>query len=419
MEAATIEISSVRCVVMQQPLFAPINRDHLINRALAEFGTTIFAEMSALAIATNSINLGQGFPDTDGPEVIKAAASRAIADGHNQYPPGRGIAALREAVALHQARFYGIELDPEEEVLITAGATEAITAAIIGLCEPGDEVLLFEPYYDSYVAAIAIAGARRVTVALRPPNWSFDIEEIRRVITPRSRVLLLNSPHNPTGKVFSREELAAIAEFAIAHNLIVITDEVYEHLSLTAEHLPISRLPGMSERTLTVSSAGKTFSFTGWKIGWASGPRSLVNATLAAKQFLTYVNGAPFQVAIAEALTLPDSYFSQLRLQMLEQRDLLGEGLRRLDFEVLLGQGTYFLNIDLSSRQDCDGLSFCRELPGFAGVVAIPTAVFYDTKEIGRSLVRFAFCKRPEVIEEALRRMRIAFGQATLSSPIV
>ena len=381
-------------------------RDRILNERLAEFGTTIFAEMSALALATASINLGQGFPDTDGPHEIKEAAISAIKAGHNQYPPGRGIPALLEAVSQHQSRFYGLEYNPTNEILITAGATEAITAAVLALCEPGDEVLVFEPYYDSYVAAVAMSGATRRTVPLRPPSWEFDPTELRRAINPRTRLLLLNTPHNPTGKVFNRHELETIADIANEFDLIVITDEVYEHLVYEGVHLAIASFEGMRDRTITISSAGKSFSFTGWKIGWACGPSTLVSAVQMAKQFLTYVNGAPFQHAIVEALTLPDSYFQNLRKNMLRKRDLLSAGLSEIGFEVLPTAGTYFLNTSIARVSNEDSIAFCHLLPERCGVVAIPTSVFFDSKTIGSGLVRWAFCKREEVLHEAITRMK-------------
>ncbi len=369
---------------------------------MREFGTTIFAEMSALAVQTDSINLGQGFPDTDGPPEIIAAARRAIADGHNQYPPGPGIPELRHAIAAHQQRFYGIELDPDAQVLVTAGATEAIASALLGLVEPGAEVITFEPYYDSYPAGIALAGGTRRVVTLRraATGWAFDPQELRQAITAKTRLILLNTPHNPTGKVFTRAEQQLIADLARQHNLTVISDEVYEHLVFDGQHIPFATLPGAAERTLTIGSAGKTFSVTGWKIGWATGPRELVAATRAVKQFLTYVNGAPFQPAVAEALALPDSYYEQARIALLNQRDLLCEGLRERGFDVVVPQGTYFA----TTRIDGDAVEYCRELPRSHQVVAIPSSVFYDS-EAGNQFVRWAFCKRPEVIKEALRRL--------------
>jgi N-succinyldiaminopimelate aminotransferase len=297
---------------------------------LQGLGTTIFAEMSALALSTGSINLGQGFPDTDGPEEIAEAAVRAIRDGHNQYPPGPGIPDLRAAIAEHQERFYGLVLDPASEVVVTTGATEAVAAALLGLIDPGDEVIALEPFYDSYTAGIAMAGGRRVPVTLRAPDFRLDVDELRAAVTSRTRLLLLNSPHNPTGTVLNRSELQSIAELAVERDLVVVTDEVYEHLVFETEHVPLATLPGMAERTLSISSAGKTFSFTGWKVGWATGPAGLVRAVLMAKQFLTFVSGAPLQPAVATALRLPDSYFAELRTTLQGKRDRLVAGLREV-----------------------------------------------------------------------------------------
>lgn len=385
--------------------------ERILNERLAEFGTTIFAEMSALALATNSINLGQGFPDTDGPEEVKAAAIAAINAGHNQYPPGRGIPALLQAVTNHQFRFYGLQYDPASEVLITAGATEAITAAVLALCEPGDEVLLFEPYYDSYVAAIAMSGATRITVPLRPPRWEFEPAELRNAITSKTRLIILNTPHNPTGKVFSREELEMISDLANEFDLLVLTDEVYEHLVYEGAHLPLASFKGMRDRTITVSSAGKSFSFTGWKIGWVCATSALVSAVQMAKQFLTYVNGAPFQYAIAEALNLPDSYFQGLRDELAHKRDLLSHGLGEIGFEVLPTAATYFVNTSIAPVSGEDSMTFCRLLPERCGVVAIPTSVFFDSKTIGSGLVRWAFCKRDELLHDAIARLSY-FGES-------
>jgi N-succinyldiaminopimelate aminotransferase len=370
------------------------------------FGTTIFAEMSALAAATGSINLGQGFPDTDGPREVMQAAIDAIRAGHNQYPPGPGIPELRSAIAAHQQRRYGIELDPDENVLVTTGATEGIAAALLSLCGPGDEVVTFEPYYDSYAACIALAGATRRVVTMRPPDYDFDPDELRRAITPATKLILLNSPHNPTGKVFDREQLDAIASLCREHDLIAVTDEVYEHLTFDGlEHVPLSTLPHMAGRTLTISSSGKTFSFTGWKVGWVSGPRHLVDAVKTVKQFLTYVSGGPFQYAVATALGLPDTVVDELREALSSKRDRICAGLRAAGFEVFVPQGTYFVTADIRPLGGVDGLEFCRQLPTRAGVVAVPTQVFYDDVDAGRPLIRFAFCKRDEVIDEACERL--------------
>ena len=369
-------------------------------------GTTIFAEMSALASDTGSVNLGQGFPDVDGPREIAAAAAAAIMEGRgNQYPPGPGIPELRRAVADHQKRFYGQHVDPDTEVLVTAGATEAIAAALIALMEPGDEAIAFEPYYDSYAACIAMAGGTRVPVTLRPPGFRPDLDALRAAITPRTRLILMNSPHNPTGAVLRHAELAEIAALACEHDLLVISDEVYEHMVFEGEHVPIRSLPGMRERTVTISSAAKTFSFTGWKIGWVTATPELVTAVRTVKQFLTYVTGGPFQYAVAEALALPDAYYASISADLRVKRDLLCQGLAEAGFEVYRPAGTYFVTTDIRGLGEKDGMEFCRALPRRAGVVAIPSSVFYDDQEAGRTQVRFAFCKKEEVLREALVRL--------------
>ncbi|MFJ3214912.1 pyridoxal phosphate-dependent aminotransferase [Kitasatospora sp. NPDC086801] len=379
----------------------------LLNRRLAGMGTTIFAEMSALATATGSINLGQGFPDTDGPEEVREAAVRALREGHgNQYPPGPGIPELRQAIAEHQQRFHGLSYDPDTEVLVTAGATEAIAATLLALLEPGDEVIALEPFYDSYAACIAMAGATRVPLTLRAPGFRPDLDELRALITPRTRLLLINTPHNPTGTVLTADELAAIAALAVEHDLLVVTDEVYEHLVFGATHHPIAALPGMRERTVAISSAGKTFSFTGWKVGWVTASPALVTAVRTAKQYLTYVSAGPFQYAVAEALRLPDAYFDGFRADLLRKRDLLVDGLSAAGFRVFTPEGTYFITTDITPLGEKDGIEFCRALPERCGVVAIPNAVFYDNTEAGRSLVRFTFCKQDSVLEEAVSRLQ-------------
>ena len=381
----------------------------LLNSALAGMGTTIFAEMSALAVETASINLGQGFPDTDGPAEIAAAAADAILSGRgNQYPPGPGIPELRHAVAAHQKRFYSIDIDPDTEVLVTAGATEAIAAALLALLEPGDEVIALEPYYDSYAACIAMAGARRVPITLRAPDFRPDLDAIRDAVTERTRLILLNTPHNPTGMVATRAELTEIARIAVERDLLVVADEVYEHIVFEGEHIPISTLPGMRERTVTIGSAGKTFSFTGWKIGWVTATPDLVGAVRTAKQFLTFVSGGPFQYAIAAGLALPDSFYAELSAGLKGKRDLLAAGLVAAGFDVFAPQGTYFITTSIAGLSDADGLDFCRRLPYVCGVVAVPNAVFYDDKVAGRSQVRFAFCKRSEVLAAAADRLRQA-----------
>ncbi|MFF4665382.1 pyridoxal phosphate-dependent aminotransferase [Streptomyces sp. NPDC001282] len=383
----------------------------LLNRRLAEFGTTIFAEMTALAVRTGSINLGQGFPDTDGPEEIREAAVRALRAGHgNQYPPGPGVPELRAAIADHQRRRYGLDVDPDTEVLVTAGATEAIAASLLALLEPGDEVIALEPYYDSYAACIAMAGGVRVPVTLHPDaatgSYRLDLDELRAAVTPRTRLILLNTPHNPTGTVLTREELAAIAALACERDLLVVTDEVYEHLVFEGEHLPLATFPGMRERTVTIGSAGKTYSFTGWKVGWVTASPGLVAAVRSSKQFLTYVSAGPLQYAVAEALRLPDSYHDELRADLRAKRDLLSGGLAEAGFEVYRPAGTYFVTTDIRPLGESDGFAFCRALPERCGVVAIPNAVFYDHREQGAPFVRFAFCKRTEVLHEAVDRLK-------------
>ncbi|MBB1259455.1 pyridoxal phosphate-dependent aminotransferase [Streptomyces alkaliterrae] len=388
----------------------------LLNRRLAEFGTTIFAEMSALAQRTGAINLGQGFPDTDGPEEVREAAVRALRDGRgNQYPPGPGVPELRQAVADHQQRFHGLSHDPDTEVLITAGATEAIAATLLALLEPGDEVIALEPYYDSYAAGIAMAGGLRVPVTLRPYEGRFrlDLDELRAAVTPRTRLILLNTPHNPTGTVLTPEELAAVAELACERELLVVTDEVYEHLVFEGDHLPLatfaSRHPDLRDRVVTISSAGKTFSYTGWKVGWVTAAPALISAVRSAKQYLTYVSAGPFQYAVAEALRLPDTYFTDLRADLRQKRDILADGLRAAGFEVYQPAGTYFITTDIAPLGEKDAYDFCRALPERCGVVAVPNSVFYDNPDTARTHVRFAFCKRAEVLTEAATRLRTTF----------
>jgi N-succinyldiaminopimelate aminotransferase len=362
--------------------------------------------MSALAAATGSINLGQGFPDTDGPDAVKHAAVAAIEAGHNQYPPGPGVPELRRAIAAHQDRFYALTYDPDTEVLVTAGATEALAAAILAFCEPGDEVITFEPYYDSYAACIAIAGATRRVVTLRAPDYGVDAHALRAAISSRTKLILLNSPHNPTGKVFTPTELGLIADLVIEHDLLVVTDEVYEHLVYDGIHVPIASLPGMRDRTVTISSGGKTFSFTGWKVGWASAAPELIDAVKTVKQFLTYVSGGPFQYAIAVGLGLDDDYYASFLAGMREKRDQLCAGLDDAGFDVFVPQGTYFVTTDIRPLGAGDALEFCRALPERCGVVAVPSSVFYDDEDAGRSLVRWACCKRPEVLDEAVARLK-------------
>jgi N-succinyldiaminopimelate aminotransferase len=380
--------------------------DPFLTSRLQGFGTTIFAEMSALAQATGAINLGQGFPDTDGPAEVAEAAVAAIRGGENQYPPGLGTLDLRLAIAEHQQRFWGLTFDPETEILVTAGATEALAAAVLALCEPGDEVVSLEPTYDSYRAVASMAAARVVPVTLRPPSFALDLEALRDAVTQRTRLLLLNTPHNPTGMVLRADELAAIAELCVERDLLAVTDEVYEHMVFDGVHVPLATMPGMAERTVTISSAGKTLSFTGWKIGWACGPTALVRAVRTAKQFLTYVSGAPFQPAVAVGLRLPDSYFEELRLDLLTKRDVLCDGLVDAGLDVFRPAGTYFVTADIRPVTDEDGFGFCRSLPARCGVVAVPTSVFYENPADGAHLVRFAFPKRLEVLQEAATRLK-------------
>ena len=381
-----------------------------LARRLHGIPPTIFSEMSALAVRTGSLNLGQGFPDVDGPPEVIAEAVRALEHGANQYAPGLGVPALRQAIARHQQRHYGLELDPDTEVVVTTGCTEGIAAALLGLVDPGDEVVLLEPYYDSYVAMLQMAGGVRRPVTLHGPDFRLDVDELRAAVTPRTRFVLLNSPHNPTGTVLSRTELQAVADVAIEHDLVVITDEVYEHLTFDAEHVPLATLPGMRERTLTLSSAGKSYSFTGWKVGWATGPRDLVDALMAAKQWLTFTSGSPLQPAVALALDEHPDFPAQLAASLHERRDLLVDGLRAAGLSPSVPGGTYFASTDVEHLGWDDGRAFCLALPERAGVVAIPVQGFYDpdrerSRAAGRHLVRWAFCKERAVIEDGTRRL--------------
>ena len=375
-------------------------------RRLDGVGSTIFAEMSALAVRTGSVNLGQGFPDLSGPDSVIETAYDAMRAGRNQYPPGHGAPELVEAIVRHQWRNYGLELGPEQ-VVVTTGATEAIAAAMLGLVDPGDEVVVCEPYYDSYRAMIQFAGAVRRSVTLRAPAYRLEAADLEAAVSDRTRVILLNTPHNPTGRVLDRTELAAVAEVARRHDLVVVTDEVYEHLTFDdLDHVPLATLPGMFDRTLTISSSGKTFSFTGWKIGWATGPADLVAAVEGAKNWLSYSSGAPFQPAIAHALDHESGFHQQLRDDLSHRRDVLCEGLDALGLDVHVPQGTYFVTTDVSSMGHRDGKAFCAALAERAQVVAIPTQVFYeDDSPEGTHLIRWAFCKEQEVIDEGLRRL--------------
>lgn len=378
--------------------------DPLVTR-MRPHAETIFATMSALALEHDAVNLGQGFPDTDGPEPVLEAARRAITDGHNQYPPSIGVPELRAAVAEHQEQHHGIVLEPAVEVLVTSGATEAIAAALLGLVEPGDEVVTFEPSYDSYSAGIALAGGVKRAVPLTFPDLSFDRDRLAAAFSDRTRVVLLNTPHNPSGKVFDREELELVAELARAHDAWVISDEVYEHLTYGVPHVPIATLPGMRERTLTIGSAGKFFSVTGWKVGWVSGPAPLVRAARVAKQFLTFTTASPLQHAVAAALRMGPDPLTDLRDSLRERHDLLADGLTAAGLAVTPSQGTYFLVADLAPLGVADASSWCLDLPAAAGVAAVPVSVFCDDPGPTASLVRFAFCKQEPVLREGARRL--------------
>jgi N-succinyldiaminopimelate aminotransferase len=377
-----------------------------LSSRLQGFGTTIFAEMTQLATDHDAVNLGQGFPDFEPLDAIKDAAMRAIQAGHNQYAPGIGIPVLRRAIADHQQRHWGLAFDPDREVTVAAGATEAICATLQAVCETGDEVVLFEPYYDSYRASIAMAGAVERVVTLRPLDWAYDPADLEAAVTPKTRAVLVNSPHNPTGKVFGRAELEHIAGICVERDLLAITDEVYEHLVFDGTHMPLAGLPGMRDRTVTISSAGKTYSVTGWKIGWICAHPALTAAVRTAKQFMTFTNGTPFQHAIAEALALDDGYFRSFVSGYRTRRDRLCAGLAEAGFTVCVPQGTYFATVDIRPLGFDDDVEFCRMLPRKAGVAAIPHSVFYVDARRGRHLVRFAFCKTDSVLEEGIARLR-------------
>jgi N-succinyldiaminopimelate aminotransferase len=381
----------------------------MLARRLHGIPPTIFSQMSALAVRTGAVNLGQGFPDVDGPPAVIDRAVRALREGANQYAPGIGVPALRQAIARHQQRHYGLDLDPDTQVVVTTGCTEGIAAALLGLVDEGDEVVVLEPYYDSYVAMIQMAGGVRKPVTLRWPDFRLDADALRAAVGPRTRFILLNTPHNPTGTVLTSDELRAVADVAVEHDLVVITDEVYEHLTFDDHaHVPLATLPGMFERTLTLSSAGKSWSFTGWKVGWATGPADLVSAVLAAKQWLTFTSGSPLQPAVALALDEETGFPAGLARELGERRDLLCDGLRGIGLDVRVPEGTYFAISDVRELGWDDGLAFCLGLPERAGVVAIPAQGFHDDQDAGRHLVRWAFCKEADVIEEGLRRLGAA-----------
>lgn len=381
----------------------------LVQR-MRRFGTTIFTEISDLAAAHNAINLGQGAPDTDGPAITREVAIHAIQNGKNQYAPDPGVPELRRAVAEHRERFHGVAFDPDTEVQISAGATEALASSIMALCEPGDEVIVLEPFYDVYPAVVELAQGKLVPARLDAPDFRLDPERLRNAVTDRTRIILINTPHNPTGHALSREELQAVADVAIEHDLVVITDEVYEHLVFDGgEHVSIAALPGMRERTLSISSSGKTFSTTGWKVGWMVGPAHLIEAAGVVKQFLTFSNAHPFQYGIAAGLNLPTEEFHAIRVRLQSQRDVLVRGLEATGMRVFRSEASYFVVGDVAPLGFADSREFCRWLPEHAGVAAIPMSVFYADPTGAETLVRFGFCKRPEVLEEAARRLAAAF----------
>lgn len=385
----------------------------LVER-MRPYEASVFAEMSGRARAVGAINLGQGFPDTDGPAQIAQVAIEAIRSGRgNQYPPAHGVPELRHAIAEHQERFYGLEVDPERGVVVGTGASEVLQSTLLALCEPGDEVIVFEPWFDIYAAGIALAGARQVNVPMRPPDFRPDLDALRDAVTPRTRLILLNTPHNPTGVVWTRQELQALADIAIERDLVVLSDEAYEHLWFDGHrHVPMAALPGMAERTITVGSGGKSFSFTGWKVGWATGTPDLIGAVRVVRQHLSFVSGGPFQYAIATGLRLPDEYFAQFRADLQVKRDLLASGLESVGFTVTPSQGTYFLTTDLGPFDAVDGRALCRHLVESCGVAAIPLQALCASG-VGDQAVRWAFCKRPEVLREAVERLASSVGMGT------
>ena len=377
-----------------------------MNRRLAPFGTTIFTEMTRLANEHGAINLAQGFPDFDGPDFAKEAAVEAIRAGHGQYARMSGVPVLNRALSEKYAAHYGLSFDPDREITVTSGATEAIFATIQGLVEPGDEVVLFEPAYDSYRASVILAGAVPRFVTLNRPGWSFDEAALAAAFTPRTRAVLLNTPHNPTGKVYSQDELSLLARFCIERDVLCISDEVYEHIVFEGAHRPIAGLPGMRERTITISSFGKTYSLTGWKIGWAAAPEPLTAAVRAAHQFITFATATPLQHAAAAALTADPGYLGRLQTSYREKRDFLVQALARIGFDVSVPAGTYFATAGFAKFGFDDDVAFCRHLVERIGVAAIPPSVFYEHAELGRSYVRFAFCKKQETLAAAVGRLQ-------------
>lgn len=373
---------------------------------------TIFAVMSALANRCGAINLGQGFPDEDGPVELIDAAARAIEAGPNQYAPVQGVETLRRAVAESNRRFYGMEIDWEAETLVTAGATAALASAFLAFLRPGDEAILLAPCYDTYAPMVEAAGAVAKIVPLAPPAWRIDRDRILAAVTDRTRVIAINSPHNPTGRVLTRSELETIAEIAIARDLLVVCDEVYEHLVFDdAKHVPLTTLPGMRERAIRIGSAGKTFSMTGWRIGYVTGAAPLVTAIMKAHQFIAYVCPSHLQIAVARGLNFPDAYFDDFVRKMQAKRDRMNEGLSNAGFDVLPCDGTYFATVDISSVGRDDDMAFCREIAEKAGVAAVPVSAFYpDAALAPRSYARFCFCKKFDVLDEASSRLRRYFG---------
>jgi N-succinyldiaminopimelate aminotransferase len=389
-------------------------------RRTANFSTTIFTELTELANRTGAVNLGQGFPDSDGPRTMIDRARHALVAGENQYPPLMGVTNLREAIARQRAKHYGTSYDAATEIVVTAGATEAVTAAVLALCEPGDEIIVFDPCYDLYRAAGDLAGAvcRRVPLRRRGRGFGFDPEELRRAVSPRSRLLLLNTPHNPTGKVFTRGELDEIAEVCRLNDLVAVVDEVYEYLVYEgATHVPLASLPAMRERTLTVSSAGKTFSVTGWKVGWACGPAPLIRAVTSVKQYLTFAGAAPLQEAVAMALDHAEAWVQRYHRGLRDGRDLLAAGLREAGLDVIDAEGGYFVQASVLPVGTTDATAFCRDLPFRCGVVAIPTAAFADTPGEYGGLVRFTFCKDRSRLERAVQALASLRHVTTVPMP--